>query len=356
MKRQFDGLRFFAFLMVFGVHSHSFKWVDVNYFVSGGWAVMFFFCLSGFMIGFGDRGAPFSWRGTLTYLWRKVVRFYPLLFIAIVASTKFWRGIRCLLGGGDPRPEIWECYPIRHLLLVHAWSPNGVFEFNAVCWFLSTLMFLYLVSRLVLPVLRRMRTRGLLLVGAVMLGLLLGWCLTADGCGLERRYWTVMFPPAKVPEFILAVALGLVCARHADRLSRAFAGFGRCAAIEAVLVVVAVLMCQCVPDTTPFVFAWVAFNAVFFVFFTFSEGPLARFTGSRALCWLGGVSMPMFLLHCGVLNFVVGRLTARGLMPETGASRFGWWLACLLLSLAAALAYQFAEKAVRAWMGRRRHV
>lgn len=346
MKKQFQGLRFFAFLLVYSAHAVAFRWIDFNDYAGGGWAVSFFFALSAFMIGFGDRGEPFSWKSSVRYAWGKICKFYPLMFLAIVASTKFWKGIRCLLAGGNPVPDVWSCSPVRHLLLLQSWTSDGVFEFNAVCWFLSTLIFLYFISRLALPLLRRCGGAGLLLTAAGAWTVFALWHVVVVRAGLESRFWTYIFPPAKAPEFILAMALGLFCARHAERLTRLLSGLGRSLLAEGLLLAAFAAAVSLMDRMSPVAPVWVALDALLFVLFTFSTGPLSRFFGSRALVTLGVLSMPMFLLHPGVLNFAVNRLADMGRLPEGMGSRFGGWLACLLVALALAVAYRLIGSVV----------
>ena len=40
MKKQFQGLRFFAFLLVYSAHAAAFRWIDFNDYAGGGWAAV----------------------------------------------------------------------------------------------------------------------------------------------------------------------------------------------------------------------------------------------------------------------------------------------------------------------------
>ena len=167
--KSFDGLRFIAFLPIFFLHACG---GDMLYTITLA-SLDFFFLLSGFLTAYGrlpdftatvpnEQKKMAIWSYTMRYMSSKIRTFYP-----IHLGCFFW----CLLiilcfspqsaGFVPSSPTEWAWKTPLHLLLLQSWScePDIKFCFNGVTWFLSSLMFCYAVSPLLLMQVSRLYSR-----------------------------------------------------------------------------------------------------------------------------------------------------------------------------------------------------
>ena len=105
--------------------------------------VSFFIIVSGFLY----RDA-LPWK---QYMRKKAIGIFPVFWIVLMLSE-----VICLLRGGNNID--WSIIP--HILLLQSWYPNLYFSFDyvGVAWFVSSLMFCYVVSPMLY---RRVKTMGM---------------------------------------------------------------------------------------------------------------------------------------------------------------------------------------------------
>ena len=77
-----EGMRLFAFINIFLLHTSGFK--VINYYQSASWAVSFFFILGGFLYGFKYSNQKIIMSSTLQFTWRKIKKFWPLHFFTTI--------------------------------------------------------------------------------------------------------------------------------------------------------------------------------------------------------------------------------------------------------------------------------
>lgn len=141
-------------------------------FGSGRELVSFFFVISGFL--YRDK---LPWNA---YLLKKAISVFPVYWIVLFLSE-----VICYLRGGNNLT--WDIIP--HVLLLQSWVPDLWFSFAyvGVAWFVSSLMFCYVVSHLVYRYVSRVSTRNCLL-GILILSFFV--CYT-DECRVDfynQRY------------------------------------------------------------------------------------------------------------------------------------------------------------------------
>lgn len=84
-----DGLRFFAFLIVFISHSVLFLWGGKLYFAQGDLGVNFFFVLSGFLVTYllyFEKEVSRGFIDMKKFYTKKILRIWPVLFIVLTLS------------------------------------------------------------------------------------------------------------------------------------------------------------------------------------------------------------------------------------------------------------------------------
>ena len=196
-------LRFWAAALVVVYHL-SRQLAKIPVISDVGWygrtGVTFFFVLSGFVLAWTYHDAPVR---PAVFWWRRFARIWPMLLVATLLSTAVY-----LAMGVDVPPRAVAAA----LAMVHAWSfdPVVVRGGNGATWSLSDEAFFYLLFPLVLPLVRRLRVRGQLLVAALaVVVLLVGWVVLTREVPLAHRalvidYW----PVSRLPQFVAGVALG----------------------------------------------------------------------------------------------------------------------------------------------------
>jgi peptidoglycan/LPS O-acetylase OafA/YrhL len=122
---QLDALRFFFAVIVVLVHTIGFKLTLIH----GGFAVDFFFVLSGFVLSHALICRPVS---AAEFAWARLARLYPLHLV-----TLLW--LVCLVGGAiadPPRHYQLAALGLNLVLLQGAWSLN-VHAWNFPSWSIS---------------------------------------------------------------------------------------------------------------------------------------------------------------------------------------------------------------------------
>ena len=105
--------------------------------------------------------------------------------------------------------------------LVQAWHPRPDVHFavNPVAWTLSVEAFFYLTFPALIGLLARLRRRGLLVVMASCVMATVSWAAVGHFSAPDGRHWVVyVFPLARLPEFVLGMAVG--CAMRRGELPR----------------------------------------------------------------------------------------------------------------------------------------
>ncbi|MBR1416072.1 MAG: acyltransferase [Prevotella sp.] len=280
-----QSLRFIFVMMIFMSH---FAYGGIEAFEAGGdCGVAFFFLLSGFVLskGYGRRlrEGTFSYS---RYLRRRLLKIYPLHLLCLVVVLLISRqslGLPVLL----------------NVLLLQSWVPSTDFYFscNAVSWFLSCLLFCYLLF----PWAYRHASRQLTAV-------VLACCLAAYLLVPYDRVNSLLYvnPLVRFVDFYL----GIVLCRYLDKkpLQR------QPAWTELLLVAVLILALLAYPYTDAKLrnapLFWVVLLP-FIAVFASGEGLLSRsLLNAKPLLWLGSLSMPFFMLHPMTFSVLMRHLPA----------------------------------------------
>lgn len=185
----------------------------IDHFVgSGANIVTLFFVMSGFVLAWSyhDRRID-SLRDYLRFVVARLVRVYPLYLVTVLVAVV----VIYLIFQMVP----WRVAAV-HLLALQAWfpDPNHVYVFNGPAWFVSALVFLYLFFPPLLSALRRLSSRMLVVVvggAAAALAVLTG-LIAASTDGEVETWLLYRFPPMRIFDFVMAIAVGLLARRHRD--------------------------------------------------------------------------------------------------------------------------------------------
>ena len=204
------GLRWCAALMVFLYHVSVVQYFGgrpamlvETAFDGGDTGVSFFFILSGFVLSWSAsrvvRPVPF-WR-------KRFARIYPVhLATALLALT-----LAFTLAPGT-KPDGTQL--AANLTLVQSWVPRGGFYqgVNPVSWSLACEAFFYLLFPLLIALLRRLGTRGntIVVVTCLVLEFVIPTLAHLLIPARDLNFLLYYFPLARLPEFVLGMALAQV--------------------------------------------------------------------------------------------------------------------------------------------------
>ncbi len=295
MVQSFGGLRFVFVALVFMSH---FAWDGIDAFDFGGdCGVAFFFALSGYglMSGYEERAVA----GTLEivpFMHRRLSRIYPmhLLALAVAFAAMPWNF-------GDIKADVLSG------LLLQSWTAD-YFATNGPAWFLSTLVFLYLLFPWLARRVAAMRMRTLATMAVVGIGLMTSAYVAVYTAGLDEdgaTRWLYVFPPARVLDFFLGMAVFCLCVALRARMKDLSSGVAfalQMASMALVAALVPLYTCVGLPWGLGAIF-WLAVAAVIGVF-SLTDGKAlagAYAMASRPLSYLGSISMEIFLLHVPII-------------------------------------------------------
>lgn len=144
-----DGLRFFAFLIVFISHATLFIWQGPSFLAQGDLGVSFFFVLSGFLITYlllSEKRLLHGKIKIINFYGRRILRIWPVYFITLIAGiliAKFNFNNIPFETGFDPASLPWYSgfianyylilFPVFSTVLAVLWSVSVEEQFY-LCW------------------------------------------------------------------------------------------------------------------------------------------------------------------------------------------------------------------------------
>ena len=196
MIQSVQSLRFLFIMLVVFSHIYG-KVFDFG----GECGVSFFFILSGFILSYAYAKQVLEGNfQTMSFVKRQLTKFYPLHLLTFVVMVV----LDARLG------RYFEWYRLLpNALLLQSWIPDDsfIFEANGSSWFLSDLLFFYLVFASAFKLLVQIPHRKLLLLGLVIGGL---YILLALSIPLEKVNAVLYASPAlRVIDF----CIGILCFR-----------------------------------------------------------------------------------------------------------------------------------------------
>lgn len=344
-ENQLQFLRFLAFLNIYITHAEV--WLFSPYPAShcATAAVSFFFMLSGLVTGYSLYGKDIrlSMKTQGSYLLRKLRRVYPLyalttLCAALFSPLLFQIARLDFASAADSMVQL-----LRNLLLIQSWFPEGYLSFNAVGWFLSTLMFLRLFDLLFCCLLNRFRKLsrhcpffGLAIAG--ILFLITVYCyLTQE---LDMGYWQYIFPPARLGEYLAGILLGFFIRSVKPRLAPV-----KWLRIPATVLEAGAVLYWFFSLSSPgnywrnAIVSWLLPNLLLIAVFALGMGWISRLFCCRPLVRLGDCAFECFLIH----NLIVVPISVNSDVQEPLGKAIVF-LSCLIFSVLLALYLNTAKR------------
>lgn len=311
---QLQFLRFLAFMLIFFFHTGDYQlaWFPKENGAAN--AVEFFILLSGVVSGISsfDKEIKCKARDIVSYMKKKIIKVYPLYFVttlftvtyttipSIIAYHDFYtfEQIKILLG------QIGQL--IKNLLLIQSWFPSNYFSYNGVGWFLSTIMFLYLVNiplRALATKIKKTKKPEIIFAIVFVSAYVFIWIYCYFTRNTNMEFTQYVFPVSKVPEYICGMALGyLIC-----YIKRRIVAKSSTTVIFTVLEILS-LGLWIYNMYTPMegwhyrITHWVTMNIFLIFVFSIGQGVISSLFRLSILRYLGDISFECFLLHQIVIH------------------------------------------------------
>ncbi len=298
MIRTLNSLRFILVLMI--VISHSTLPISQGlHDYLGECPVAIFFVISGFVLSLskGEKLAKGE-LGNRQFFFSRIAKLYPLhLFILAFLLPMDWR-----IG------HLGAWYQtLAHVLLLQCWMPTSqIFAaYNAPTWFISDVVFFYLIFKYLYRWLMRLSWLTILLcIGAYMAAyIVLGYQMKGDYSG----GFIYFYPPFRLIDF----CLGIICYKfYRMQTGQRLVTFIRTklsvwqAFVADVLLVLILagmywMSIHCNPNFRCAALYWLpsAITLIYIVAIDKGKGWLTRLLHNKCLLWLGGISLEIFLCH-----------------------------------------------------------
>jgi len=274
--RSLQSLRFLFILLIVASHANL---VGLPPFDAGGdCGVAFFLILSGYvtMLSKGEslRTALFDYK---SYLWHNIRKIYPLYFAGWLLAIVFHHNITFLL------------HALPSLVFIQSWIPDidVYFGGNSVGWFVSTLSLAWLMLPLLYRLLQYKWTLPIVLALYVTYAI---W-LPED----KVNAWLYVFPPVRLVDFMLGMALCRVC----DRYIHTWTWMAGMVGIVCALILYPLLP----PQIHTAILFW-PFLCMIIVSHSHLPSAIDRILHSPWLVALGNYTMPIYLLHHVIMTYI----------------------------------------------------
>ncbi len=349
-----SGIRFFAAFNVVLFH----LWNGQNFhlsssfltgIVSSGYVgVSFFFVLSGFIHAYAYGPERVENISRMKFYRQRIVRIYPVYLLSLVFTA--WTFFH-----SAPLPKL--LVPGTAVLTItQAWMPSTAMAWNYPSWTMSSELLFYLLFPFIAPPVARLSRRGLLMLAALALVVMLAvptvyLIIAPDGTrhvlSNFGSNWlnTVKFNPlARLPEFVIGLALGY----HFTKSS--FDGFEKTKKLRGDIMagtaIILIALTLGFSAHLPYLYLHNGGMLPMFGLLLYglaSGGRISAVLGNRVFSTAGDGSYAMYLIQAPVFTW----LATAGVIgkPHYVAIYIAVLLACSFLAL------QCFEKPARNWFG-----
>ena len=316
---QLQFLRMMAIMIIFRYHSVIYQF-DPFPFNFGIWwnatssAVVFFFMLSGLVSGYYsyERDIEMSVKESLKYVWKKLCRVYPLYLAVTLYSISFYDIPKLIASKSWDQLRYLMLLLARHMLLLQSWIkvyPGEFFCFSEVGWFLSTIMFLYLLNIPLRAVATRIKKnkRSSVIFASISLGMVIAVYIYSYFLrNTDMEYTINLFPVSRVGEYICGMALGYLLFPLSRKLKEN--NVTKTVWTLAEITVLIIWWMWVYIPYAPWQFRiahWLVPDILLLTVFTIGGGYISRIFRLKPLVYLGDISFEFYLIHSMVLKSYV---------------------------------------------------
>ncbi len=337
MKRidSLQSLRAIAFLAIFLSHCGITS--------TGPVGVSVFLVLSGFlmMYSYKSRNAEPEVRKAFSFMLRKMSKLYPLhilILIIILAGIKFG-----LIEGKFDMASV-----LCNALLVQAWIPNSkwYFSYNAVSWYLSVCVLLYLCFPVLFALIRKISDSETFIITAtlIVVQVLLPIFIAEIYSGTNSKFYkwmTYIFPLYRLLDFFYGMVLARVILNDGDTKVKRNGLYHIGETILLFIWIGQVLVYTkggILSAMYRYSFFWVATSLIAVALFYYNRGYITRLLTCRPVVFIGNISGVAFLLHTSVIFWVkrIGKIDG-----------FILFIIAFCITIIISFLYNLIDKAIR---------
>lgn len=282
---------------------------DKKYFDFGARGVEIFFLLSGYMMAYNysDRIMPDDWKYSFQYMISKAKKFYFLHFITLMIMVAYL-GRNLILHheypGGVGRFGVDF---ILNVMLLKSWYWPSAFSFNGVTWFLSSILFAYLLIPKLVNLSRQKQKNGGI---GLLITIILAVKIVVDTCvykmDMNPFSHTISFYTLPVYRF-LDFLIGYLAYLLIGNPEGIKWDTWKISIYQCLVFLGYVMACRGF-DSTWVPGEFLILTIVLIHSFTLSGGVFDKVFGNRVLVYLGNISFELYIIHYVIINILGSRI------------------------------------------------
>ncbi len=328
MKNRINSLqviRAFAFLGIFTSHSSI-----VAFSGGGAWGVSVFLILSGFLMfcSYGDtdrikgNGIVYSIRFGIG----KIKKLYPLHIVSMfLAMPYLFLEYKGYLGIGKiVNPTLKMFF---NATLMQSWVPNRGFYFslNAVSWYLSVSLFLYIMFPFILRLMKKyngIKTAIVVMICTFALQIVMAYVsyrIQIDFIDNDNfiHWFTYIFPLSRLEDFVIGCNLGYIFMNMKNDVERSCKKYTLLEFGIIVLIIlqlatyVLVVSIPSIDDPSissenwwSLTCFWTITSCALIYVFAMNAGKISKILANKSLVFIGNMSANAFLIHQMVYRYL----------------------------------------------------
>ena len=321
MIESLQSLRIIFVAMVFMSH-FALNTTPFDY--GGDCGVAFFFMLSGFVLSHAHGGqvADGSYAAG-RFFKKRLFKLYPLHLLCLLFTI-------AIHAGRLTSADYVRLLP--NFFLIQSWFPQSdiYFSGNGVSWFLSDLLFMYLLFPCLYKRIHRARLRNLALAAIALTGAYVAFILLIPEDNV--RWFVYVLPVSRLADFSIGIITCRICQETALPSRFSSQSYIGKTAIELSLIAVLACWCAAYPSINPRV-------RTSLIFWTCLH--------KKFLLWLGRISFEIYMVHQIVINVILSESMKHQCSGHYGALL----LLCILVTIASA---QVSQKVISLLHARRK--
>lgn len=300
MKKYFNSLSFFrilAFLSVFMLHVSCYRVTTIP--SDAAWAVDFFFLISGFLYGYKFFDEEISYKDVKKFMLGKIKKLYPIYLLMIFLFLP-WGGLTHL------KTCLTE-FLVKFLLCISmtqsfAINLNYSYAFNSPTWFISTFMFLMLVTIPLCIIYKKIiKNRISGMIAIVILFLLnIIYVNIIRSINVPLTTFLYVFPTCRIFEFSIAIIFGFIMKMSDNDIKKIRDKKWMFTFLEFLTILMLLFSLKRLPSLFPKYYntlIWVIPNLLIFAVFSCDGGYLSKFLGNKIFVYLGNLTFSAYIVH-----------------------------------------------------------
>lgn len=313
-----------AIMMTVVVMGHLF---GINIILGGaGEAMSFFFILSGFVLSlaFGSEFLSLNFDEVRVFVKKRLAKIYPLYIVMLLFCFLMYVGF-ALLGSNSSEIVNYIKYLVVDSVLLQAWIPIKEYymSLNGVAWFLSALMFSYVMfipTNIVINKIKSKSFKTMYIAMSFVLIALAAYELVCKNGGVHQ-YFTYVFPIYRYLEFVVGMFLAEIFKKNREKKTSKTT-----LTVLEIAIIVYFIVEYIVGDVFSSKFGINGVVSLVQVFvmctliyvFSFEKGLVSKIISNKLFLAFASISFEVYLIHQAFQNAFGAVLSRLGLSQLTG--------------------------------------